>query len=114
MKLRKLPCITEAQYEKLRIKGLEVGKKTTIEEVLKFFREDRDASAFDSRAPFFVRVHVMKCYMAEIVWFDRKPYYGADSKMTALYETWDQAVSAALDYILGIPDGFTEHKSNKK
>jgi hypothetical protein len=102
MKLRKLPVITEEQYEKLRGKGLEIGKKTTVESVLKFFREDQDAVAFDSRAPFFVKIHVMKCYMSEVMWFDRKPYYGADAKIMGLYKTWDQAMSAALDYILGI------------
>ena len=102
MKLRRLPVITEEQYEKLRVKGLDVGKKTTIEEVLKFFREDIDAQAFDSRAPFFVKVHSMKSYLSEVSWFDRKPYYGADSKVVGLYETWDIAVSAALDYILKI------------
>ena len=112
MKLRKLPVITEEQYEKLRIRGLDVGKKTTIEEVLKFFREDQDAVVFDSRAPFFVKIHVSKCYMSEVLWFNRNmpevlwfngnPYYGADSKFTGIYETWDQSMCAALDYILKI------------
>jgi hypothetical protein len=106
MKLKKLQTITEKQYERLRLAGIEVGRKTTVQEVLKFMQTQDAIELINLDASMYCRIYVSAYYVAEVSW------YGEISKEKSGWLTWcshgvhswEIAESLALDFMLGTLD----------
>jgi hypothetical protein len=118
MKLKKLQTITEKQYERLRLAGIEVrlvGKKTTVQQVLKFMRSQDAIELINLDAPLYSKVYVVnkfKKFVAEVIWHKENEWNGWFSKPV---DSWEEAESLALDFMLGTLDEkeYPNYKINK-
>jgi hypothetical protein len=103
MKLSKLQTINERQYERLRLAGIQVGRKTTVHEVLKFMQTQDAIELINNNAAMYCRIYVSAYYVAEVAW------YGEIDEGTSGWlnwysmgvHSWEIAESLALDFMLG-------------
>jgi UDP-N-acetylmuramyl pentapeptide synthase len=111
MVIEKLRTLTEAQYKRLHDSRVDVTRKTTVQEVLKFMRTCK-AAVINDEAPMYCNIKTKGNYIAEVFWFGEKETGTVEWQnwRSNPVNDWEFAESLALDYMLGLEISIFDEK----